>query len=240
MNRVNMEIIVAGANGGIGQAIVNELVVRGHRVHTISRADHIESANGCHLTTDLSQKSSVDQIKDWITEEEIQPAGVICCSGILHNENKGPEKSLNQIDQQWLVQNIDLNVMPSIHLAQGIARLINRRHAIRWLSLSAMVGSISDNALGGWYSYRMSKAALNMFIKNLSIEWSRKSPDTIVVAVHPGTTDTDLSKPFQATITNGKLYSAELSADRICDICENLSLADNGQLLHWDHSVISF
>lgn len=235
-----MEIIVAGANGGIGQAIVSELVNRGHKVHTVSRRQSIQPANGHHLTTDLSQKSAIDHLKHWVAEQDLKPEAVICCSGLLHNADKGPEKSLNQIDQEWLVKNIDLNVMPSIHLAQGLAKLVNRRHALRWISLSAMVGSISDNALGGWYSYRMSKAALNMFIKNLSIEWSRKSPETIVTAVHPGTTDTELSKPFQATIADGKLYTAELSADRICDICENLTTADNGRLLHWDHSVITF
>lgn len=235
-----MQVIVAGANGGIGRAIVDELVNRGHQVHTISRGHTGQPGNGSHLVTDLSKKSSVDEVKNWLSEEDVQFQGVICCSGILHDASKGPEKSLNQIDQQWLMKNIDLNVMPSVHLAQGIARCINRRQAIRWISLSAMVGSISDNALGGWYSYRMSKAALNMFIKNLSIEWSRKSPDTIVSAVHPGTTDTDLSKPFQAAISDGKLYSAELSADRICDIYENLSLEDNGKLLHWDHSLIAF
>ena len=103
-----------------------------------------------------------------------------------------------------------------------------------------MVGSITDNQLGGWYSYRMSKAALNMFIKTLSIEWQRKAPDSIVVATHPGTTDSALSEPFQANIKDGKLYTPELTAERLSRILEELNAEQNGHLLHWDGSVLPF
>lgn len=103
-----------------------------------------------------------------------------------------------------------------------------------------MVGSISDNRLGGWYSYRMSKASLNMFIRNLAIEWGRKAPGSLVVAQHPGTTDTHLSQPFQAGIAEGKLYSVELTASRLITVMQGLTAQQHGALLHWDGSVIPF
>jgi NAD(P)-dependent dehydrogenase (short-subunit alcohol dehydrogenase family) len=103
-----------------------------------------------------------------------------------------------------------------------------------------MVGSLEDNGLGGWYSYRMSKAALNMFIRNLSIEWSRKAPGSVVVAQHPGTTDSPLSEPFQAGIAEGKLYTREQTAERLVNVMRELTPEQNGRLLHWDGSVIPF
>ena len=143
------------------------------------------------------------------------------------------------MSQDWLQKSMMVNVMPHVHLAQAIAPNI-KQHPIKWLSLSAMVGSLSDNNLGGWYSYRMSKAALNMFIRNLSIEWQRKSPKNIVVAVHPGTTESELSAPFQKNIAKDKLYSQELTAQRISNFVESLSADQNGTLLHWDGSNIAF
>jgi NAD(P)-dependent dehydrogenase (short-subunit alcohol dehydrogenase family) len=103
-----------------------------------------------------------------------------------------------------------------------------------------MVGSLEDNGLGGWYSYRMSKAALNMFIRNLSIEWSRKAPGSVVVAQHPGTTDSRLSEPFQAGIAEGKLYTREQTAERLVNVMRGLTPEQNGRLLHWDGSVLPF
>lgn len=185
---------------------------------------------------------------DWLNENEAKqltdvvkqypPHRVFCCNGILHNESQMPEKNLKAINHQWLHHSLDANVWPHIALAQIVERSLTRQHDLRWISLSAMVGSISDNQLGGWYSYRMTKAALNMLIKNLSIEWQRKNPDNIVAAVHPGTTDTRLSEPFQKNIQPGKLYSADLTAQRMLNVMEHLTADDNGKLLHWDGRVL--
>jgi NAD(P)-dependent dehydrogenase (short-subunit alcohol dehydrogenase family) len=159
---------------------------------------------------------------------------------MLHGGWKMPEKSLSQLSDDWLQQSMAVNVLSHVHLAQAVESLVARRQPVRWMSLSAMVGSIEDNQLGGWYSYRMSKAALNMFIKTLSIEWGRKSPDSCVVALHPGTTDSGLSKPFQAGIAEGKLYSQKETAKRLISIMRNLTPAQHGRLLHWDGSEIPF
>lgn len=241
-----MNILIAGANGGIGAALCRQLHGDQHRIFTISRGGQPKHCSDAHLSTDLSDAKSVVEIKNWLAEQSITLDGVICCSGVLHTQqtetepSRGPEKQLSQLTTDWLHQNMLLNVAPSIHLAQAIQQSVTRKASLRWLSLSAMVGSIEDNQLGGWYSYRMTKAALNMFIRNLSIEWGRKSPDSIVAAIHPGTTDTSLSKPFQAGIAADKLYSPELSAQRITNVFNELSQRQHGRLLHWDGSIIPF
>lgn len=177
-----------------------------------------------------------ESLKPWVAQ--YPPHQVFCCQGVLHNTQQMPEKNLRSIKRDWLLQSMDTNLWSHIALAQAIEASLSRRHSVRWLSLSAMVGSISDNRLGGWYSYRMSKAALNMLIKNLSIEWQRKNPDNIVAAVHPGTTDTELSQPFQKNIPAGKLYSAHLTAQRMLAVMAGLTSEDNGKLLHWDGGAL--
>jgi NAD(P)-dependent dehydrogenase (short-subunit alcohol dehydrogenase family) len=231
-----MRILVTGSSGGIGAAIVDKLRADGDYVLTISRSGEPSSA---HLVCDLTQPESVVHVTKFIADRGPVDA-VFCCTGILHGGWNMPEKSLSQITADWLQQTMLVNVQTHIHLAQAVEAQIKRTAPIKWVSLSAMVGSIEDNALGGWYSYRMSKAALNMFIRNLAIEWGRKAPGTVVVAQHPGTTDTRLSEPFQSGIADGKLYTREQTASRLIVVMKQLSEEEHGKLLHWDGSVIAF
>ncbi|MGB1091580.1 MAG: SDR family NAD(P)-dependent oxidoreductase, partial [Oceanobacter sp.] len=192
-----------------------------------------------HLKLDLTQPDSKAELAScW--KSLGYPTQVFHCSGVLHDQHHQPEKSLQQLDADWLTQSLMTNVMTHVHLAQSIAAGVNQRHSVRWLSLSALVSSITENALGGWYSYRMSKAALNMFIRNLDIEWRRRNPNCRIAAVHPGTTDTPLSEPFQAGIKAGKLYTPELTAERMLDIMQSFPEASSGQLLFWDGSIRPF
>lgn len=236
MSEVTMKVLVAGAAGGIGSAIVEKLLKDGDHVITISRSGEQSST---HCVADLSKPESVEQVKAFVGTFAPFDA-VICCTGILHGGWNMPEKSLSQLSMDWLQQNMLVNVQTHVHLAQALASHVKRSSPIKWVSLSAMVGSIEDNALGGWYSYRMSKAALNMFIRNLSIEWGRKAPGCVVVAQHPGTTESALSEPFQAGIAEGKLYTQEQTAERLVSVMKGLSPEQNGRLLHWDGSVIPF
>ncbi|APR66946.1 cell-cell signaling protein CsgA [Thalassolituus oleivorans] len=235
-----MRILVAGSSGGIGKALVSLLREHGHTVFTVSRAGEVGAA---HCIADLTSPESVAQVSQFLNRvlpPKVSLDAVYCCAGILHTGWNMPEKTLVQMSADWLQQSMAVNVLSHVHLAQAIAPLVTRSQPLRWLSLSAMVGSATDNGLGGWYSYRMSKAALNMFVKNLSIEWGRKSPQSVVVAVHPGTTDTLLSQPFQAGIAEGKLYTPEQSAERMVAVMEGLKPAQNGHLLYWDGSVLPF
>ncbi|ASP40286.1 cell-cell signaling protein CsgA [Bacterioplanes sanyensis] len=233
--------LIAGSHGGIGQALLQTQLQRGP-VISISRqpqpaqltppAGHVWQ----HIQADLSDPASVAAVQTQLAEQPI--ARVFACSGILHDAQHQPEKSLSQLHSEWLLTSMRSNVLSHVHLAQALSKQVSKRSPVHWLSLSAKVGSIEDNGLGGWYSYRMSKAALNMWIKNLSIEWQRKSPDSIVAAVHPGTTDTELSKPFQSRLAQDQLYSAELTAQRLSRVMDELSPAQHGKLLFWDGSIL--
>lgn len=230
-----MNIVIAGASGAIGQALKTVLESQGHNVFSISRSG---DSSAQHFRVELSQAESVQLLSPFL--QAAAPDVVFCCAGMLHRVMQMPEKSLSQLSADWLHASVDANILPHIHLAQAVAPLVTRSHPIKWISLSAMVGSLTDNNLGGWYSYRMCKAALNMFVKNLSIEWGRKSPESIVVAQHPGTTDSNLSKPFQAHVAADHLFSAELTASRLVEVMHQLNSHQHGKLLHWDGSILPY
>jgi NAD(P)-dependent dehydrogenase (short-subunit alcohol dehydrogenase family) len=230
-----MSILVAGASTGIGNALVAALRARSDEpVYTISRSDL-----GQHnLQIDLSDASNISAVQTFLAS--IQPTRIFCCAGILHDDTHMPEKMLSQIQDDWVYESFSKNVLTHIHLAQALAPVLTKTSSLKWLSLSAKVGSLDDNALGGWYSYRMSKTALNMFIKNLSIEWGRKSPEIYVASLHPGTTDSELSKPFHKNISPDRLYSAEQTATRLIDVMDQFGQAEQGKLLNWDGTVIAY
>jgi NAD(P)-dependent dehydrogenase (short-subunit alcohol dehydrogenase family) len=112
------------------------------------------------------------------------------------------------------------------------------KHADRSIlaTISAKVGSIGDNQLGGWYGYRASKTALNMFIRTTAIEYKRICPQAILVALHPGTTDTKLSLPFQRNVPPEKLFSVDRTVSQLLNVIDNLALTDSGEFFAWDGS----
>ena len=123
-------------------------------------------------------------------------------------------------------------------MAQSVLPFLRHSERSILAFISAKVGSIEDNRLGGWYGYRASKAALNMFVKTAAIEYSRKSKQTIVVSLHPGTTDTQLSKPFQRNVPPGKLFSVERTVRQLTQVLTLLEVKDSGKFFSWDGSVI--
>jgi len=227
-------IWISGASGGIANALINHYAGDdNNRVVALSRsAVEFEHDNVvAHQWCASAPEAGIPELLC-----DLPPDIVIACQGILHDEHHQPEKNLSQLSLPWLQHSIEVNLWSHIALAQQLAAVVRRQHPLRWVSLSAMVGSIEDNRLGGWYSYRMTKAALNMFIKNLSLEWQRKSPQSCVVALHPGTTDTALSQPFQGNIAAGKLYRSDVSASRIAAVIAQLTPEHSGALYHWDGS----
>lgn len=235
-------VLLAGGSGGLARAIGAEIVRRYPDITlvTLSRGavDRVPGHAGerRHLTVSLADEHSIKSVETFLSEFPAPPDWVINCCGLLHDEFHGPEKSLAQCEDDWLIQSLRTNLLTHMHLAQALDRKLLRKQPLLWVSLSAKVGSIGDNELGGWYSYRISKASLNMLIKNLSIEWGRRLENSCVVAIHPGTTDTALSKPFQGNLAPGKLYSPALSAGRIVDVLQQLAPADSGNLFFWDGS----
>ncbi len=232
---MGQHVLIAGSGSTVGQALIRSLQAQGYKVFTLSRQSDTSPA---HLCADLNDESCLEQVSAFL--QEIQPQVIFCCTGLLHDADRQPEKALRQMSDAWLQQNLSVNLLCHIHLARAADTLISRRHPIRWISLSAMVGSIEDNHLGGWFSYRISKAALNMFIRTLSIEWQRRSPQSVVVAQHPGTTDSPLTGPFQEGIEEGKLYTPAQTAERLIAVMSSLTAEDNGHLLHWDGSRLPF
>lgn len=230
-------VLIVGGRGGIASALIQHLQQSSCELMVIGRS-RPESVTA-YLQADVSDEHSIPVVRDWLASGPL-PDLVVVCSGLLHHANHGPEKTLRDVNDRFFFENIQANVLAHVHVAQALGPLLRRDSALRWLSLSAMVGSITDNRLGGWYSYRMSKAALNMFIRTLSIEWQRKAPQTAVIAVHPGTTDTALSLPFQANVSPTKLYQPQLTAERIMAIAATLTKEDSGYLYHWDGSRLPF
>lgn len=162
----------------------------------------------------------------------------IHAAGILHEDGVLPEKSLADCRPAQLARLFQVNSIAPLMVAATLIPLQPRRRAFTFAALSAMVGSIGDNRLGGWYGYRASKAALNQFLKTLANECRIKHPGATILAIHPGTTDTGLSAPFQRNVEAGKLYSPETTAARILAVLRAAGPADSGRFLNWDGGEI--
>ncbi|QOW06768.1 SDR family oxidoreductase [Vibrio parahaemolyticus] len=229
-----MNILIVGGNGGIGLAMVKEALVRFpqaqiHATYRRTKPDYEHSALIWHQVdvTDEAQVKNLGQaVKsiDW----------VINCVGMLHTSNKGPEKNVSMVESDFFLQNIAVNTLPSMLLAKYFTPLLKRSGTPKFAVISAKVGSISDNRLGGWYSYRASKAALNMFLKTMSIEWQRTLKNGVVLALHPGTTDTALSEPFQANVPEGKLFTPKRVASDLMGQIAKAAPQDSGAFLTYD------
>ena len=168
---------------------------------------------------------------------------LINAAGMLHRGSKMPEKTVRQIDPEFFMQNVQLNALATLLIAKHFRVALGYASEIAgvtklFATVSARVGSIEDNRLGGWYSYRCSKAALNMAVKNLSIEWRRTLPSVSVAALHPGTTQTNLSAPYQRNVPDGKLFSGERTAGYLIDRLSQLTPEDSGKFLTYDGEVL--
>jgi len=155
-------------------------------------------------------------------------------------DGTGPEKSVRALRADALAQQFAVNAIgPAMIMAQAPALLRRDRRSV-FAVLSARVGSISDNRLGGWHGYRAAKAALNMLMRGLAIELSRSHPQAVVAALHPGTVDTPLSAPFQRGVQPEKLFTPAYSAGAMLGVLDGLEPADSGKLWGWDGAEIAF
>jgi len=162
---------------------------------------------------------------------------VISTLGILHQDGAKAEKALSQLTLASLQATFATNTFAPILLLKHLLPLLRKQPAT-FVALSARVGSIGDNRLGGWYSYRASKAALNQLLHTASIELKRLNPAATVLAIHPGTTDTQLSQPFQGNVPEGQLFEPAFSADRIIELIGAHGADDSGSFWAWDNKPI--
>ena len=214
-----MKAIVIGASGGIGSALCDSLETRGAAVARLSRT----SVPPIDLASD---RSIADGAAALAADAPFDL--ILVASGILHGDGVSPEKTYRQLDGASLERIFRINTIgPALVARHFLPLLCPDRRAI-FAALSARVGSIGDNRLGGWPGYRASKAALNQIIRTLAIELARTRPQTICVALHPGTVDTPLSAPFQRGLAAGQLKSPAHSASQLLDLLDGLTPADSG------------
>ncbi len=233
-----MNIAIIGGSGGIGRTFVEVLAGR-ENVDLIHATYHRNPPQMQHPAVNWHKLDITDEAAIQIWANQIGELDwLINAVGLLHVPQQGPEKSIRQIDPEFFLRNIQTNALPTLLLAKHLQRHFKHGRAAIFATISAKVGSIEDNYLGGWYSYRASKAALNMGLKTLSIEWQRTVPNVVVAALHPGTTDTALSKPFQKHVPEGQLFPPSKSVNHMLDVLDNLKPEDTGKFWAFDGELL--
>jgi NAD(P)-dependent dehydrogenase (short-subunit alcohol dehydrogenase family) len=251
--------LIIGANGGIGREVVKQISDQNlfTTIFTLSRSkagydanDEPSSPSLVHKIMDTADELEVKNFVNELKSVGIKLSLVICTTGILHQETAvddnalgsvtlKPEKRLEDIHEAQLTEYFRINsILPAIWL-QNLIKVIDKQSA-KIIFFSARVGSISENALGGWYGYRASKAALNMLVKTAAIEYKRRAPNTSLLCYHPGTVDTGLSKPFQANVKPGKLFTPEFTVTQLLNICATLNADNSPFYLDWQGETIAW
>uniref|UniRef100_A0A2P2JMZ0 Short-chain dehydrogenase n=1 Tax=Rhizophora mucronata TaxID=61149 RepID=A0A2P2JMZ0_RHIMU len=250
--------LVQGASRGIGLQFVKALLERNDEGHVIATCRKPDESKGLldlkHefterldiLHLDLTVESTIEASANAIREKYNALNLLINASGILSIPKVlQPETSLNKVEKSSLMLAYEVNAVGPILVMKHMWPLLKagggfgtERDVAVVANLSARVGSIGDNRLGGWHSYRSSKAALNQLTKTVSVEFARKKDPIICILLHPGTVDTDLSKPFQRNVPDGKLFTKEFSAQKLLSIIDRAKISDNGKFFAWDGQEI--
>jgi NAD(P)-dependent dehydrogenase (short-subunit alcohol dehydrogenase family) len=228
---------VFGASGGIGRALTEQLAEdpRCRLVHAGTRSSPPPANPGvAPFTFDLTDEASIARAVENLGDPDL----VIVATGVLHDEALKPEKALRSLDAVALARAFALNAIGPALIARHVLAKAPRNRRMLFAALSAKVGSISDNRLGGWHSYRASKAALNQIIRTLSVELARTHPQCVCVALHPGTVDTGLSRPFQAGVSAERLFSPEHAVRQLLAVLDGLTPDVSGRLIGWDGQEI--
>jgi NAD(P)-dependent dehydrogenase (short-subunit alcohol dehydrogenase family) len=223
-----VKAIVIGASGGIGKALCEALESRGAKVSRLSRSE-----DGLDLEQQASLNAAASRLR---AEAPFQR--IIVATGVLHEAQLAPERNLRDLEAGQLARSIAVNAIGPALVARYFLPLLADEGA--FAALSARVGSISDNRLGGWYGYRASKAALNQLIRTAAIELARTKPNALCVTLHPGTVDTAMSKPFQRGVPPGKLFDRRFAAERLLDVLDRLRPEESGFCFDWAGERIPF
>lgn len=243
--------LVVGASRGIGLALVEQLlgVSACHRIVATCRSPetaealqtriHAASGRLRVLAMDVASEASVVLAAESLRSQESRLHLVLNAAGVLHEEGLlRPERRLEDLREASLQRIFAVNALGPMLLARHLVPLMLHGEPSAFTSLSARVGSISDNRLGGWYGYRASKAAQNQFIRTLGVEMARRAPLMRVLALHPGTVDTQLSKPFQAGVASDKLFDTARAASQLLQVIDAAPPSGSGRFLAWDGAEI--
>ncbi|MBA1149043.1 SDR family NAD(P)-dependent oxidoreductase [Ectothiorhodospiraceae bacterium WFHF3C12] len=236
--------LVVGATGGLGAALaarlaqesrLGRLYVSGRDAAAAGRvADEAATDRVQPLVMDVTEETSIEAAAARIRAEAGRLHLLVNCAGVLHDgAGLAPEKRWEDITPQALEQGFRVNAFGHVLVAKHCLGLMRHGDTAVLANVSARIGSIEDNGLGGWYTYRAAKAAQNQFTRTLAVECGRRARNVICVALHPGTTDTPLSKPFQGRVPAGKLFTPGYSAGCLLDVIGGLTARDNGSFLAW-------
>lgn len=241
--------LVVGAAGGIGLALAHALAAHPQveRLFLAARAPRREALHALErahpervvaLEADITSEADLERLTETVRRTVPSLHLAVNATGLLHDETLHPEKTVANVTLTSLQRSFAVNAFGPILLARALLPLLRHGEPAVFASLSARVGSIGDNRLGGWYGYRAAKAAQNQFLKTLAIELARLNPRSVVLALHPGTTDTPLSQPFQANVPPGRLFTPADAAARLLDVIAARTPADSGGFFAWDGSVV--
>ncbi|CAN0913121.1 Uncharacterized oxidoreductase C663.09c [Linum grandiflorum] len=250
--------MIQGASRGIGLEFVKQLLERNENGNVVATCRNPNGATGLLelknkyaqrlniLRLDLTVESTIQASAEFIMKQYGSLNLLINASGILSIPNViQPETTLSKVEKSSLMLAYEVNAVGPILVIKHMWPLLKAgggQHTGKDFavvaSLSARVGSIGDNKLGGWHSYRSSKTALNQLSKTVSVELGRKKDPIICIVLHPGTVDTDLSRPFQKNVAKDKLFTKEFSAQKLLGIIDNTKITDNGKFFAWDGQEI--
>ena len=218
------KVVIIGASGGIGRALADQAEARGAEVIRLSRP-----------ATDVDDEAAIAAAAEAAGDGL---SHVIVASGLLHRGPQGPERDWRQLSAEWMLESFKANTVLPALIAKHFLPRLGRDAPALFAVLTARVGSIGDNRLGGWHSYRASKAAANQLVRTLSVELRRKNPGATIVALHPGTVDTGMSRPFQRNVPAEKLFTPEISAAYLWAVMDGIGPTQSGSFLAWDGSEI--
>jgi NAD(P)-dependent dehydrogenase (short-subunit alcohol dehydrogenase family) len=237
-----MRVALFGASGGIGRALLDALIQspRVAQVHAFSRqALAVTDKKMLARQVDITQEAQIAAAADACRGLDGLHL-VIVATGMLHTPEIQPEKTWRTLSASALLDNYAVNAVGPALIAKHFLDLLVVREKSVFAALSARVGSIEDNHLGGWHSYRAAKAGLHQIIRTCSIELARRNPAAICVALHPGTVNTALSKPFQGAVSDGKLFAPAYAAECLLQVVDSLTPASTGRAFAWDGQAIPF
>ncbi|MFG6665476.1 SDR family NAD(P)-dependent oxidoreductase [Halomonas sp. HNIBRBA4712] len=228
--------VVTGASGGIGHAVIEALLASskvGSVIAVSRRAIDRSDTRVTALAADVTTEEGLEKLKETLGERRLD--FLFNAVGVLHDDTHDiqPEKRLEQFDADAFAHVMHVNAATPVRLLATFHNAVKGSHPCIVASLSARVGSIGDNGFGGWYSYRASKAAHNMLMKTASIELGRLNKNAIVLSLHPGTTDTALSKPFQARVPENKLFTPAFVAESLLSVIDQRTPEDTGSFWDW-------
>jgi len=234
--------IVIGAGSAIGRALIERWSREGATpilavARTVDAMAAVEPLGVQTKQCDYGE-AALAALATQLQEQSADITRLVICNGVLQGEGYRPERALNQLETNAMQQVFEVNTFLPMRVLASLAAVLKRSEAPRIMVLSARVGSIGDNGLGGWYSYRGSKAALNMMLRCAALEMRRVNPAAKIVAYHPGTVDTPLSQPFQANVAPEKLFSPARAAGALDTVLSGLKADGELSYLDWRGETI--